>query len=168
MRYKRCRFDPWVGEILWRRAWQPTLVFLLGESHGQRSLVGYSPWGHRELDTSFYFLFYFLFIICMSELSFFKIYWYWLEGNYFPTLWWFLPTSVWVAHRCTSVPCILNRYPDFPSKLSHSRDFGCLCFIKLTLAIYFAYYNVLRVILKRDRLPCHMAQPENNHNNRRT
>ena len=39
------RFNPWVGKILWRRAWQPTSVFLPGESHGQRTLVGYSPWG---------------------------------------------------------------------------------------------------------------------------
>ena len=43
-------FDPWVGKIPWRRAWQPTPVFLPGESHGQRSLVGYSPWGHTESD----------------------------------------------------------------------------------------------------------------------
>ena len=35
------RFDPWVGKIPWRRKWQPTLVFSPGESHGQRSLVGY-------------------------------------------------------------------------------------------------------------------------------
>ena len=35
---------------IWRREWQPTLVFLPGESYGQRSLVGYSPWGHKELD----------------------------------------------------------------------------------------------------------------------
>ena len=34
----------------WRRKWQPTPVFLPGESHGQRGLVGYSPWGHKELD----------------------------------------------------------------------------------------------------------------------
>ena len=34
----------------WRRAWQPTPVFLLGKSHGQRSLAGYNPWGHKELD----------------------------------------------------------------------------------------------------------------------
>ena len=40
---KRCRFDPWVGKIPWRRAWQPTPVFLPGEPHGQRSLVGYGP-----------------------------------------------------------------------------------------------------------------------------
>ena len=39
----RCRFGPWVGKIPWRRAWQPTPVFLFGESDGQMSLVGYSP-----------------------------------------------------------------------------------------------------------------------------
>ena len=38
----RDEFDPWVGKIPWRRAWQPSLVFIPGESHGQRSLVGYS------------------------------------------------------------------------------------------------------------------------------
>ena len=42
------RCDSWVRKIPWRRKWQPTLVFLLGKSHGQRSLVGYSPWGHKE------------------------------------------------------------------------------------------------------------------------
>ena len=36
--------------LLWRRAWQPTPVFLPGESHGQRSLAGYSPWGCKESD----------------------------------------------------------------------------------------------------------------------
>ena len=36
--------------VVWRRKWQPTPRFLTGESHGQRSLVGYSPWGHKELD----------------------------------------------------------------------------------------------------------------------
>ena len=41
-----------VRAIPWRREWLPTLVFLPGESHGQRSLVGYSPWGHKELDTN--------------------------------------------------------------------------------------------------------------------
>ena len=41
---------PWVRKILWRRKWQPTPVFLPGESHGQKSLVGYSPQGRKELD----------------------------------------------------------------------------------------------------------------------
>ena len=46
------RFNPWVGKIPWRRKWLSTPVFLPGESHGQRSLVGYSPCTHKELDTS--------------------------------------------------------------------------------------------------------------------
>ena len=49
-RQKRLGFDPWVGNIPSRRKWQPTPVFLPGKSHGQRSLVGYSPWGCKELD----------------------------------------------------------------------------------------------------------------------
>ena len=36
----------------WRRKWQPTPVFLPGESYGQRSPAGYSPWGHKESDTT--------------------------------------------------------------------------------------------------------------------
>ena len=40
----------WVGKSLWRRKWQPTPVNSPGESHGQRSLVGYSPWGCKESD----------------------------------------------------------------------------------------------------------------------
>ena len=47
---RRPEFDPWVGKISWRREWQPTLVLLPGESHGQRSLVDYGPRGHKELD----------------------------------------------------------------------------------------------------------------------
>ena len=41
-----------VRKIPWRRAWQPTPVFLPGVSHEQRSLADYSPWGHKELDTT--------------------------------------------------------------------------------------------------------------------
>ena len=47
---RRLRFNPWVGQIPWRRAWQPTPVFLPWKSHGQRSLAGCSPWGHKESD----------------------------------------------------------------------------------------------------------------------
>ena len=52
LRCRRLGFDPWVGKIPWRRAWQPTSVFLPGESHGQRSLVGYSPCRCKEPDTT--------------------------------------------------------------------------------------------------------------------
>ena len=47
-RCKRCRFDPWVGRIPWRRKRQPAPVFLPAEFHGQRSLVGYSLCRHKE------------------------------------------------------------------------------------------------------------------------
>ena len=52
MQCKRPGFEPWVRKISWRREWQPTLVFLPGEFHGQRGLVGYSPWGCKELYTT--------------------------------------------------------------------------------------------------------------------
>ena len=45
-------FDPRVQKIPWRREWLPTPVFLPGEFHGQRSLVGYSPQGHKKSDTT--------------------------------------------------------------------------------------------------------------------
>ena len=44
---RRRGFYPCSGKIPWRMKWQPTPVFLPGKSHGQRSLVGYSPWGHN-------------------------------------------------------------------------------------------------------------------------
>ena len=47
-RCRRPRFDPWVRKIPCRRKWQPTLGFLPGKSHGQRSLVDYSPWSCKE------------------------------------------------------------------------------------------------------------------------
>ena len=51
-RRKWHRFHLWVGKIPWRRAWQPTPVFLPGESHGRKNLVGYSPWGCKQSDTT--------------------------------------------------------------------------------------------------------------------
>ena len=54
-RVKQCgrpEFNSWVRKIPWRRKWQPTPVLLPGKPHGWRSLVGYSPWGHKESDTT--------------------------------------------------------------------------------------------------------------------
>ena len=51
-RCKSCRFDPGVGKIPWRRAGQPTPVFLPREAHGQRSLAGYGPWRHKDSYTA--------------------------------------------------------------------------------------------------------------------
>ena len=44
---RRCKFNPWVRKIPWRRKWQPTPVFVPGKSHRQKILAGYSPWGRR-------------------------------------------------------------------------------------------------------------------------
>ena len=52
MMRKSYSFDPWIGKTPWRRAQQAPLVFLPGESHGWRSMVGYSPQGHKQLDTT--------------------------------------------------------------------------------------------------------------------
>ena len=49
-RHKRLRVNPWVWKILWRSKWQSTLVFLTGESHGQRSLAGYCSWGCKRIQ----------------------------------------------------------------------------------------------------------------------
>jgi len=49
---KTHQVNTWVRKIAWRRVWQPILAFLPRESHGQRSLVGYSPKGPKELDTT--------------------------------------------------------------------------------------------------------------------
>ena len=51
-KHKRCGFDSWIRKIPWKRKWQPTIVFLPGKFHGQRSLIGYSPRGGEELDTT--------------------------------------------------------------------------------------------------------------------
>ena len=56
----QCRkpgFDPWVRKITWRWEWQFTPVFLPEECHGQRSLAGHSPWGHKESDNTNTFTF---------------------------------------------------------------------------------------------------------------
>ena len=71
-RLLQCRrpgFDPWVRKIPWRRKWQPTPVYLPGESHGWRSLVGYSPWGRKGSDTTERLHFHFSLYICIIILS---------------------------------------------------------------------------------------------------
>ena len=50
MQYRRPVFNPWIRKILWRKEWPAISVFLPGEFHEQRSLVGYSPWGCKEYN----------------------------------------------------------------------------------------------------------------------
>ena len=72
----RLGFDPWVGKIPWRKKWQPTPVFLPGEFHGLRSLVGYSPEGRKESDTTerLHFAFHFKMVAKAFNNSFKVIY----------------------------------------------------------------------------------------------
>ena len=68
---QQCRrpyLDPWIGKIPWRRKWQPTPVLLPGKSHGQRSLIGYSPWGHKESDTTEQLHFHFSLVLFLIYL----------------------------------------------------------------------------------------------------
>ena len=60
-------FKPWVREIPWRRKWQPTPIVLPGKFHGQRSLVGYSPWGRKESDTTEQLHFFFRYLKRLSR-----------------------------------------------------------------------------------------------------
>ena len=52
LQHRRRRFNPWVMKIARRREWLPIPVFLHGEFHEQRSLMDYSPWVHKESDTT--------------------------------------------------------------------------------------------------------------------
>ena len=61
-------FDSWVGKIPWRRKWQSTPALLPGKSHGQRILIGYSPWGLKESDTTERLHFHFHFIYIVTSL----------------------------------------------------------------------------------------------------
>ena len=62
-------FNPWIRKIPWRRKWQPTPVFLLGKTHRQRSLAGYSPWDHKKSDIA----------ECMQPSS-------WIKGHFLRNL----------------------------------------------------------------------------------
>ena len=66
---RRHGFEPWVGKIPCRSKWQSIPVFLPGEFHGQRSLVGYSPWGCKELDRTEWLTLSLLTLCCIYYLS---------------------------------------------------------------------------------------------------
>ena len=92
-RRKRCRFDPWFGKILWRRTWQPTPVFLPGESHGQWSLAGYSPcWTWQKW-----------LVACTHEFVYlFSMWGVFLQAKHLPKHWgwtWRQGFSQWVSGR---------------------------------------------------------------------
>ena len=80
---RRCEFNSWVGKIPWRRKWLLTLVYLLGEFHGQRSLRNYSPWGHRvrydwATNTFTYICIYMCVCVCVCACISWSVY-SWLQ-----------------------------------------------------------------------------------------
>ena len=92
------RFNPWVGKIPWSSACQLTPVFLSRDSHGQRSLAGYSPWGHKELDTIEQLAFFFnagslLFYFYVAVTGFLQMRLRG-EGKHI------LPFPLWASHLC--------------------------------------------------------------------
>ena len=115
-RHKKCQFSPRVGKISWRRARQPTPVFLPRESHGQRSLAGYIPWGCKESDTTEH--------ARMCECSVWTLYstplyiYIWIY-NLMPVLWSQESQEGWVAQICfffSRLLCLLcqsNRQSNF-------------------------------------------------------
>ena len=101
------RFDPWLRKILWKKKWQPTPVFLLGKSHGQKSLEGYSPkswtrlsnWAHNYFKHQIKnkILFYLHLLLLQHASLFFYIYSS-LMSYIFPSAWWtfnFLIRVIW-------------------------------------------------------------------------
>ena len=78
--------DPWVGKILWRRKWHPTPVLLPGKSHGWRSLVGYSPWGHEESDTTERLHFTSQILNCVFIVICFQVFFYFLFDFFYDLL----------------------------------------------------------------------------------
>ena len=87
---KQRRFDPWVRKTPWRRKWQPTPVSLPGESYGQSSLEGHSPWGCKEQDT--------------TEQSCVNITW-WIISFWFPLF--ALPPDYYVCFSSCIFPIVL-------------------------------------------------------------
>ena len=73
---RRPRFSLWIGKIPWRRKWQPTPVFLPEESHGERSLAGYSPWvtNHQYLIFTNIYICIYLYIYTHTHIYFTNIY----------------------------------------------------------------------------------------------
>ena len=107
-RHKRHGFNPWVRKIPWRSKQQP-LLFLPGKSYGQRNLVGYSPWGHKESDMSERLIMHThitaFFNLCHSYISGWQVSW-WLTGLGWSQLEWLgsvhhgLSSSLSLAWTC--------------------------------------------------------------------
>ena len=82
LQYRRPEFSPWIGRIPWKREALPILVFLPEEFHGQRTLVGYSPWGQKESDTTERLNTFNTYYIAQNISRFYRIELEWINGYY--------------------------------------------------------------------------------------
>ena len=115
--WRRHGFDPWIGKIPWRKKWQPTLVFFPGDVHGQRSLVGYSSWGHKESDKT-------------ERLTHMKQ----CQGTVVLKSHGYSRWLKWMIFKC--------QMPNL-----NSQDHYCFCFsLKLILWKYLPCYKVLKIL----------------------
>ena len=110
---RRCRFNHWVGKIPWRRKWLPTPVFLLGKSHGQRSLPSYSLWGCKESDMIwptlsdlFNSVYYTLGQFILLHLAVFHLFYDWVKVIAYPYL--LNPIVYWWSLRCLYILAVVN------------------------------------------------------------
>ena len=113
----RPRFDPWVGKIPCRREWLPTPVFLPGESHGRRSLTGYSPWGRRVRQDPVTNTFPFMFLVYWTMPSAVRS----LRGLLGPCLGQTRFNMVWLIWSCSQLP------NSFPSSLMIRKGVTSVC-----------------------------------------
>ena len=112
-RDSRRGFNPWVRKMPWRNKWQPTPVFLPGKSHGQRSLVGYSPWGWKRVrhDWASEYIYY---VYTLSSLSIYSSVYIYIQLTDFWTVTWsiylwifqnkvlWLKKLLWIIFSCDS------------------------------------------------------------------
>ena len=103
---RRPRFDPWVRKIPWRRKWQPTPAFLPGESHGERRLGGYSPWGHKESDMAQQLT---QTDILIGDLSIFLLFFFFSQFQLLLPSW-----GVWASYSPTLVFALQTAVPKIP------------------------------------------------------
>ena len=110
---RRCRFNHWIGKIPWRRKWLPTPVFLLGKSHGQRSLPSYSLWGCKESDMIwpslsdlFNSAYYTLGQFILLHWQYFILFYDWVKVIAYPYL--LNPVVCWWSLGCLHVLAVVN------------------------------------------------------------
>ena len=131
----RPRFDPWVQKIPWRRRWQPTLVFLPGKAHGQRSLVGFSPLGCKSwTQLSMHAEYTIIILFSLDHLFISKLSSSWICSCYVQSLSCIqLLATLWLKHIRLLCPWLS------PGVCSYSRPLPQWCYLTISSATSFSF-----------------------------